>query len=179
MTDNRKTFFNINGTTSKAFQIGKEKVIIDNIIDGELRFSLFDENNSLKQWILNVNDEKIIFPSGSTIGIDEETRNILFKLGDDEIRMGLVGEDDPQFGAIEVFKKVIVDGNEIQEVIKIGVNDTRTFDEERGVSKKDIPTVWAVWNAIKRVRDLLDADILALDRRISLLETVWDPGSWD
>lgn len=180
MIDNRKTFFNIDGTTSKSFQIGKNKVTIDNIEEGELRFSLLDEQGQMNQWILDVNDNEITFPSGSKVGIDEDTKQILFKLNSDEIRMGLVGEDDPQFGAIEIFKKVQTSsGQFIEEAIKIGVDDTRTHIEDKGVSRHDIPTVWAVWNAIKRVKDLLDTDISNLDARIVVLETVWDPGSWD
>ncbi len=49
MIDNRKTFFNIDGTTSKSFQIGKNKVTIDNIKEGELRFSLLDEQGQMNQ----------------------------------------------------------------------------------------------------------------------------------
>ena len=56
--------------------------------------------------------------------------------------MGLVGEEDPQFGAIEIFKKVQTStGQFIEEAIKIGVDDTRTHIEEKGVSRHDIPTV--------------------------------------
>ncbi len=87
--------------------------------------------------------------------------------------MGLVGEEDPQFGAIEIFKKVQTSsGQFIEEVVKIGVDDTRTHIEDKGVSRADIPTVWAVWNAIKRVKDLLDTDISNLDARVVVLETV-------
>lgn len=180
MIDNRKTFFNIDGTTARTFQIGKNKVTIDNVEEGELRFSLFDEEGDLNQWILNVNDNKVVFPSGSSISIDEDDSKVLFSLGNDEILMGLVEAGDPQFGAIEIIKRVKTEsGHVIEEAVKIGVDDTRTHIEDKGVSRTDIPTVWAVWNAIKRVKDLLDEDIRKLDIRITSLETLFDPGSWD
>jgi len=44
-----KTFTNISGTVSKSFQIGKNRVVIDNIVDGFLQFSFYNSDGILTQ----------------------------------------------------------------------------------------------------------------------------------
>jgi len=44
-----KYFNNNNGTTSRSFQIGKNRLIVDNIDNGLLRFSLYDSSGVLTQ----------------------------------------------------------------------------------------------------------------------------------
>lgn len=44
-----KNYSNSSGTISRSFRIGKNRLIVDNEVDGSIRFSLYDSNNTLTQ----------------------------------------------------------------------------------------------------------------------------------
>ena len=67
----KKKYTNISGTTSKTFKIGKNKLTIDNEVDGSLRFSLYNSQGALTEWKLDSDEGSIEFPSGAKIIIGE------------------------------------------------------------------------------------------------------------
>jgi hypothetical protein len=63
----KKKYTNSSGTISKTFKIGKNRLTIDNEVDGSLRFSLYDSQGVLTEWKLNSDDKSIEFPTGDKI----------------------------------------------------------------------------------------------------------------
>lgn len=193
----KKQFNNVSGTISKTFQIGRDGVTIENLPDGLLKFIIRNaETDTDRVLLINPETNAIIF-NDNHIRLDEDTKQILVAIGEQEIGLGLTDEDDAQPNVLLLSKKYLdSDGEIVEEEIKIGVNDTRTHIEDMGVGKKDIPNNWAVWNSIKRVKDLTDAAIQAVSDRVDGIENrvtnteviieeikdtimIFDPGTWD
>ena len=136
-----KYFNNSNGTTSKSYQIGKNRLIVDNEDNGLLRFSLYDSNLVLTQWKMNSDDNTIEFPTGDKIVIDKVSKDVLFSLGDKTIKLGV---DIP----LETDELNFIEVNLLQ----------------------DIPNTWAVWQAILRVTDPITERIDEIEGRLEVIE---------
>lgn len=172
-----KNFTNTHGTTSRYFQIGKDGVVIETNESGFLNFNVYERVNGeqelINQWKLDYDNNAIHFPNGQQIEIDEETKKLLFKIDElTSIELSVV-EDGKQAGALNVTQKF---GDEIVS-FKIGVNDTRSGDNyDFDVNKIDIPTTWAVWNAIKRVKEPIESRLNDIEEAVGI---IFDPGNWD
>ena len=136
-----KYFNNNNGTTSRSFQIGKNRLIVDNIDNGLLRFSLYDSSGVLTQWKMNSDDNSVEFPSGDKIVIDKISKDVLFSLGEKSINLGV----------------------NIPET-----TDLVNFTEEKLL--EDIPNTWAVWQAILRVTNPIMDRLDEIESRLSVIE---------
>lgn len=138
-----KNYSNSSGTISRSFRIGKNRLIVDNEVDGSLRFSLYDSTNTLTQWKMNSDDNSIEFPTGDKIVIDKITKTVLFSLGVNES---------------------LTLGTTVPET-----SDLSNFNEEK--MSQEIPNTWAVWEAISRVITPLNDRIDELEERIAVIET--------
>ena len=165
------TYTNSSGNTSKSYQIGKNRVIVDNEQDGILKFSLYDSTGELTQWKLNSDDNLIEFPTGDKVELDTASKSVLFSLADTKMSIGIVPQNEPQPGTIRIVKKHNIGGEMVTKPVKIGVTDTRYDIPEYGVSKTDIPDTFAVWNAISRaISSLTNQKITPLEDRMLNVE---------
>ena len=65
----KKNFNNSAGTTSRTYQIGKNRLTVDNEVDGSLRFTFYDSNGDPTEWKLDSDTNSIIFPDGAAITV--------------------------------------------------------------------------------------------------------------
>ncbi len=141
MSPMNKNYNNSSGTTSRSFQIGKNRLIVDNEDDGILKFSLRDSTGTITQWKLNSDDNMIEFPTGDTIKIDKNTKEVLISLGVSKL---IIGADIPS------------------------PDDEENFNEEK--LSESVPNTWAVWEIITSIISPLNDRMDQFESRLSTVE---------
>jgi hypothetical protein len=127
---------------SKSYQIGKNRLIVDNEYDGVLKFSLRDSAGNWTQWKLNSDENSIEFPTGDKIKIDKTSKEVLINLGPSKL---ILGADIPS------------------------PDDEDNFIQEKLI--EEVPNTWAVWEIINNLLLPLNERMDVFEQRLSVVES--------